>query len=301
MHGYRIAHIHAAGLLVLTLAWLLGGCTAQRGADSTHGPRSVGILQHEIPAPEGAWRPHELRRCADGDDAMLSQSGLDVIALAHELYRLGEGGDAIFELEFHLAQKKQAAGIVLLTLGQLYVLAAQGTPTVEPHEGPAAMLGDWDTDRPRLVARAEAVLQEAAQLRPNDSAVDYLLADATRCRGAMATADQFFALGTTKCTRLSGMDVLIRFQEISPHPARQLVGVELEYPAAAARDGVSGEVVLDLLISPNGRVTQVTIVAEPDRRLGSSAAAALLQATFSAGRIGKYPVWSWVRVTVAFG
>jgi TonB family protein len=301
MHGYRLALIHAAGLLVLTLACLMGGCSAQRGTDPTRGPRSVGILRHEIPAPEGSWRPHELRRCADGDGTMLTQSDLDVIALANELYRLGEGDDAIFELEFHLARKTQVSGLVLLTLGQLYVLAAQGAPTVEPHEGPAAMAGDWDTDRPRLVARAEAVLREAAELRPDDSAVDYLLADAIRCRGAMATADQSFALGTTKCTRLSGMDVLIRFQEISPHPARQLAGVELEYPAAAARDGVSGEVVMDLLISPDGRVAQVTIVAEPDRRLGSAAATALLQATFSAGRIGKYPVWSWIRVTVAFG
>ncbi len=300
MRTYGFATVCVVVLSILALAWLMGGCTVPPGHDPAGGARTVGMLKHEVPPPDGPWRPHELGRCGGADGAMPTQAGMDVVALALELFQLGEGGDAVLELELHVAEKTRVDGLVLLTLSQLYVLAAQGKPTVEPGEGPAAMSGDWISDRPRLVARAEEVLRRAAEQRPDDSAVDYLLADAARCRHDMTIADALFELGKTKCSSPEGMAVLIRYQELNPHPARQLKGVDLDYPAAAARDGVSGEVVMDLLIAPSGQVVQVTIVAEPDRRLGNAAAAAMEKAGFSAGRIGKYPVWSWTRVTVAF-
>jgi len=213
---------------------------------------------------------------------------------------MGEGGDAVVELELHLAATRRDEGLVLLTLGLLYVLAGQGEPSIQPREGPAAVSGDWSVDRPRLLARAEALLNEAAVLRPDDALVDHLLADAARGRGEMETAAALVERGLGKCTLTASTEVLLRYRELGPHPARQTGDIALEYPAAAARDGVSGEVVLDLLVSPAGGVHQVTVVASPDRRLSAAAAEALGRVDFAPGRIGKYPVWSWARVTVAF-
>ncbi len=286
------------GFLIPIHLCLLVGC-AVRQPGSGLGDSDV-MLREVAPPGGGSWRPHELRRCAGVDQAVLSRGAREVLSTAHDLFRMGEGGDSVIELELYLSEKGRADGLVLLTLGQLYVLAGQGEPSVEPREGPAAITGDWGVDRPRLLARAEQVLREAANQRPDDSVVDYLLADAARARGDMSAGAALFAHGFGKCTLSASTAVLARYQGLNPHPALQTKGVAPEYPASAARDGISGEVVLDLLVAPTGRVSQVSVVSSPDRRIGEAATAAMTKAEFSPGRLGKYPVWSWVRVTVAF-
>lgn len=276
---------------------LLEGCAVHPpGADSGSG----GVVRREVPPPDGPWRPHQLNRCAGTDQDLLSRGARNILSTAHELFLMGEGGDAVVELELYLAEKPQGEGPVLMTLGLLYVLAGQGEPSIQPREGPAAITGDWSVDRPRLLTRAEALLRKAAVRRPDDAFVDYLLADAARGRGEMEAAAALVEQGLGKCTLAASTDILLRYRDLGVHPAKQTGDVALEYPAAAARDGISGEVVLDLLVAPSGRVSQVTVVASPDRRLGVAAAEALGRADFAPGRIGKYPVWSWARVTVAF-
>ncbi|MBU0741049.1 energy transducer TonB [bacterium] len=276
---------------------LLDGCAARQ---SVPGRGSGDVVLREMVPPDGPWRPHELSRCVGADQAVPCRDALEVLSTAHALFLVGEGGDAVIELELYLSGQGRGEGLAWLTLGQLYVLAGQGEPSIEPREGPGAITGDWDVDRPRLLARAEKVLRVAASLRPDDSVVDFLLADAARARGDMPAAAALVEQGLGKCTLASSTAVLVRYQGLNPHPAAQTGGVEPEYPAAAARDGISGEVVLDLLVGPTGRVSQVSVASSPDRRLGEAAVSAMRQAEFAPGRLGKYPVWSWVRATVAF-
>jgi hypothetical protein len=57
---------------------------------------------------------------------------------------------------------------------------------------------------------------------------------------------------------------------------------------------------LDLLISPAGRVVQTITVSSPDRRLTALSEAALRRASFAPSKLGKYPIWSWIRIPTSF-
>jgi len=201
----------------------------------------------------------------------------------------------------YLAGNARPDPLVLLTLGQLYVMAGQGVPELVPGEGPAADTGDWERNRKRFLARARTVLESVGELRPDDSAVDYLIADALRAGGDLAGAETRVAGGMEKCTIPASMDILARYQELLRTPAAQIDGPAPDYPAELADRGIAGDVVQDLLVAPDGTVAQVETIRQPDRRLARSAARAHSQARFSPARVGKYPVWSWARVTTRFG
>ncbi len=287
-------------LVLLGLVAILAGCATS--PPSSPVGDAVGDAPErfiESPVPDGPWRPHVLLRCAGPEDS-LPRRAATALRESNELFGFGEGGDAIVALELYLQGGGRREGMLLLTLAQLYVLAGQGAPDLVPFEGPAADTGDWPENRRRFLARAEALLDEARVLRADDAVVEYLWADACRARGDTASARTHHDAALTLCTLPSSFAVLDLHQHLGRHAAVFLDGPAPEYPDEAARRGVQGVVVQDLLVTPGGRVAQVVGVAVPNGALGRAAAAAHGRARYRPARIGKYPIWSWVRVESSF-
>jgi len=291
-------------LIVLNFAMLgLGACASRPAVSVVEDepatePGAAPVQQYqEQPVPEGDWRPHWLARCAPPE--RLPTPVETCLAESRSLLRMGVGSDAIMELELCLAEQG-VFGQLLLTLAQLYVLAGQGEPELLPTDGPAADVGDWSRNQERLLGRAEALLAEAGQLRLDDAVVDYLLADAARARAAFAAADSLFDAALGKCSRQRSIQLLRVYQQLNNNPARLQSDVVPEYPAAANRAGISGDVVLDLLIDPRGRPVQFVTVASPDADLTAAAVQAVRSAEFAPAKVGKYPIWSWLRLSTRF-
>jgi TonB family protein len=252
----------------------------------------------ETPPPATSdWRPHRLSRCALHPE--LSAAGRAVLDEALELFRLDNGGDAISVLETAL-QDGEPDPWHLLVLAQLYVLAGQGEPHCLPTSGPAAPSGDWDHDRARLLDRADGLLALLAVAWPDDGLVSFLRADAARAADDHAAAAEFDFHGRGQCTYLSSLNLVSGLRDLSLKAPRVIAPVVPVYPEDCARDGVSGEVVLDLLIDPLGRPSEVVVVQRADRRLERAAAAAVPDGGYQAAQVGYYPVWSWLRVPVRF-
>lgn len=251
----------------------------------------------ESPVPDGVWRPHVLSRCQGEDRA--SPEGEKALSQSFELFRMQSGSDAIMELEICL-RRRPHEGLVLLQLAQLYLMAGQGEPELLPREGPARDVGNWPRNRERLLGRAELLLGEARAVRPEDGVIDYLQGDVQRARGDSVGAVRAVTAGLAKCLPSRSMELLRRFQHLNGRAARLVRNVAPDFPPDAARSGVGGEVVLDLLISPAGAVVQTVTVRSPDARLTAAAAAALRQAEFEPARLGKYPLWSWIRIPTQF-
>jgi TonB family protein len=294
--GYALA----SALVCLVLGGWLSGCAPAPGTDVAPDIRPVRDATadlEEIPVPDGRWRPHRLAACQEDVDvpAVVEK----YLGICSQYYRDGSGSDGMIEMEMGLAAGHRHS-LMLLTLGQLYLMAGQGMPELLPVEGPAADVGDWSRNKVRLLGRARALLVEAAALRPDDAAVDYLLADVARAGGNMATAAAAVAAGMTKCTGGRSFAILWQYQQLDNHPPRYLGGPPPEFPQAALNKGIGGEVVLDVLLSPAGEVRQVAVVASPAASLTREAATSLRLGGFEAARVGKYPIWSWLRVTTAF-
>lgn len=239
-----------------------------------------------------------LARCRRADDAPPAVER--ALGFAWDLYRNNRAGsDAIMELELCLRSHPHE-GLLLITLGQMYLLGARGEQALVPHEGPAAATKQWPRTRERLLARAELLLQEARAARPDDGSVDYLLSDLAATRGDTAAAARSLAAGTRKCLLPRSLEILRRYQGLQGRPARLASRVVPDYPADAGREGKSGVVDLDLLINPAGSVVQTVTLSSPDSRLTAAAVAALRAARFEPARLGEYPVWSWLRVPVPF-
>jgi len=252
---------------------------------------------HETPVPDGEWRGHRLARC--GAEAPVPAAVERELGFCSMAFRGGSGSDGMAELEITMAETGRHP-LVLLTLGQLYLLAGQGDPALLPHQGPAADTEDWSTNRPRLLGRARALLEEAGRARPDDAAVDYLLADVARACGEAALADSLAARGRGKCTGGRSFDILRQYQQLNLHAAEVEAAAAPEYPAGALERGDAGRVVLDLLLDPAGRVRQVAVVQAPADDLAAAAADAFRRSRFAPGRVGKYPVWCWLRVASNF-
>jgi TonB family protein len=221
------------------------------------------------------------------------------LADAADLYALGEGADAITELE--ICRENQGSGFLLdLTLGQLYLLAGQGEPELLPREGPAADVGDWDRNRVRLLERAAMLLRAAGRARPDDAAADFLLADVARARGHLAAADTIVWGALAKCSCQRSLEILRRYQQLNRYGAQLKGGVSPDYPERALARNIEGEVVLDLLVDPAGQVAQAVALSSPHPSLSRAAADALGAADIEPAKIGKYPIWSWLRVKTSF-
>jgi TonB family protein len=246
--------------------------------------------------PDGPWRPHRLERCADRvANDLAVQAALDEAAGHHAR---GNGSDAFAQLEDCLREHGEAPDL-LLTLGQLYLLAALGRESVVPRAGPAARTGEWARDRGAWLNRAETLLAAAGRLRPDDAVVDYLLAEVARERGDLETAMATELRAMRKCTCTESFEIVRRDQGVRDFPAQVTSQIVPLYPQEARARRRQGRVVLDLLLDPEGRVAQVETVAG-DPVLATAAAAAAVDAGYQAARVGLYPIWSWLRVTIDF-
>ncbi len=294
----------SAGLAVLShllfLVLALSGCAPSlpgvERAEVTKIPSRQEDLR-ETPMPEGKWRAHRLAGCRE--DVDVPQVVERYLGICSEYYRDGSGSDGMIEMELGLEEGHRHS-LMLLTLGQLYLMAGQGDPDLLPVEGPAADVGDWDRNRTRLLRRAEDLLLEAAETRLDDAAVDYLLADVARARGNQARAAELVASGMLKCTGGRSFAILWQYQKLNNYSPRYLGGPPPEFPQAALNKGVEGDVVLDVLLSPAGEVRQLAVVESPVESLTKAAEASLRKGRFEAARVGKYPIWSWLRVTTSF-
>lgn len=251
----------------------------------------------EKPVPDGDWRGHRLARCRA--DLEIPPDVESLLALSSQFYRERSGSDGMIELE--LAVKAgQRHPLVLLALGQLYLLAGQGEPSLLPKEGPARDVGSWRRNQPRLLRRAQDLLEESAATWPDDGGIDYLLADVHRAAGDTARAAELVSGAAGKCTGGRSFGLMQFYQQLNRYPARHEGGPSPVYPPGAVARGEQGQVVVDLLLSPAAAVRQALVVSSPSSELSEAAAACLRQGRFIPARIGKYPVWSWLRVTVAF-
>ncbi len=291
--------VAVTGTLILSL--LLAGCASTSGRDESSSaykrPELIMGSLTETPAPDGPWRPHRVSWCES--DGVVGPEVERLLGLCAEFFREGSGSDGMLELELALGQG-QRHPLLLLTLGQLYLIAGQGEPDLLPLEGPAGDVGDWTRNKKRLLDRAESLLREAVDGRSEDATLDYLLADVARAWGNQAEADRLVASGMQKCTSGRGVTALILYQQLNQYPGRYLGGPGPEYPLPAQKKHITGDVVLDLLISPEGEVRQAVVVESPDLSLSRAAAASLKAGSWDAARIGKYPIWSWLRVNTSF-
>ena len=280
----------------------LCGCAATsgpRGGSAVTGNSACleGDSLSEKPGPDGPWRPHRLAHCAE--DVDVPPTVERYLGTCSEYFRHGSGSDGMIELEIALEEGIRHP-LLLLTLGQLYLLAGQGDPALLPAEGPAADVGDWPRNKRRLLSRARKLLLECAEGRPDDAAVDFLLADVARAGEQFSEAAELVLRGEAKCTGGRSFRVMKLYQELNDYPPSYLSSPPPEYPEQALWDGVTGEVVLDLLLNPTGQVRQAVEVSSPSPDLTRAAEASLCRGIFESARIGKYPLWSWLRVKTAF-
>ncbi len=283
----------AAGVLVVA-----AGCASGPGRPPEKSPASpAGGGMREQVVPEGVFREHILARCVREDPVPSVVERY--LGISSEYFREGSGSDGMIELELGLAAGHRHP-LLLMTLGQLYLLAGQGNPDLLPVEGPAADVGSYEQNKPRLLGRARQLLAEAVRKRPDDAALDYLLADVARTLGETARADSLVARGHGKCTGGRSFRILQLYQELYRHPPRYLGGPAPEFPQVAVDKGIGGDVVLDLLLSPAGEVRQYEVVESPSAALSKAAWQSLRAGRFEAASVGKYAVWSWLRVTTSF-
>jgi protein TonB len=97
----------------------------------------------------------------------------------------------------------------------------------------------------------------------------------------------YAAEGTAPPQRVSAQPKLLRL----PEP---------QYPAAARKAGVEGDVVLLLRVDARGRVIAARVVSEPGAGTGEAARAALLHAEFSPALLDGEAVETEIRFTYHF-
>ena len=243
------------------------------------------------------WRPHMLARCEP--HAPLRGPDREVADEALELFGLGNGGDGIVVLEAALQRPGREPWLPLLA-AQIYIMAGQGEPHCQPSAGPAPATGDWPRDRTRWLDRAQRLLDRVEAAWPDDGLVDFLRADAARAAGDQETAANQDLRGRGKCTHMASMDLVAGMRDLGRKPPRVIAPIVPTYPKEAVRARVQGEVILDLLIDPQGRATEAVVVGRADRRLAEAARAAARDGGYQAAMVGYYPVWSWLRVPVRF-
>ena len=301
MMNFRRGILAVVLMTLMAGSGFLGGCAPADKTPVTEVPTAEDLAfpgaLHETPVPDGPWRGHQLARCGGKEGAPARVENL--LATCYQLFREGSGSDGMIELEMALEEGIRHS-LIDLTLGQLYLLAGQGEQALLPVEGPAADVGNWEKNKIRLLGRARRLLQRAARQRPDDAVADYLLADVARAAGDQPLAAEYVVRGQEKCTGGRSIEILRRYQQLNRYPARYLGGASPEYPADALSRGISGPVTIDLLLDPAARIRQAVAVSSPSPSLTRAAFQSLLESGFEAAKVGKYPVWSWMRVTISF-
>lgn len=254
-------------------------------------------LGNEVPGPDGPWRPHTLSRCPTHEVVIGNARGSFEEAL--ELFDLENGGDGAVALEMGLRQDPGNPWLMLL-LAQIYLLAGQGELHCQPSTGPVAPTGDGFADQRRLFMRASELLAELSEIWTDDSVIDFLRADLYRILGEQDLAAEFDFQGRTKCSHLESLSLLRRVRVLERRPARVVAPISPDYPEECVRKGIQGEVLLDLLIDPQGRVTEAVLVRHVDERLVVAAKVAAENAGYQAAQLGPYPIWAWLRVPIRF-
>lgn len=251
----------------------------------------------EQPVPENGWRVHQLSRCTRPAPPLSAAKA--VLDEALELFHLANGGDAVVVLEDALESMPRSPWLRLL-LAQIYILAGQGEPHCLPYAGPAAPRGDWPEDRRRILERADHLLADLAGTWSDDGVVWFLRADAARALDRLEEAGQYDLQGRRCCSRRETLVFVSDVRDLTRKPAELITPIVPEYPQECLRKRIRGTVVLDLLIDPEGRVAESVTINRVDRRLATAAAAAAREAGYQAARVGYYPVWSWIQVSVKF-
>ncbi len=251
----------------------------------------------ERPSGDAAWRPHHHTHRARFLPRHTPER--EAIAEARELFELEAGGDAIVVLEDALADHPRSPWLRLM-LAQIYVLAGQGEEHCEPYGGPARARGDWPADRRRYLERADRLLGDLAGSWRDDGLVWFLRADAARAAGDLDAASRYDAQGRERCTRLDTLEFVTELRDLGRKSAELLTPIVPEYPAGCLQERITGEVTLDVLIDPHGRVAETVPARRADRRLIDAASQAAAAAGYQAARIGYYPIWSWIQVSVNF-
>jgi len=254
-------------------------------------------LGNEEPGPDGLWRPHTLSRCPTHE--VVKGNARECFEEALELFDLENGGDGVVVLELGLRQDPGNPWLMLL-LAQLYLLAGQGELHCQPSTGPTAPTGDGFADQKRLFMRANELLTELSEIWTDDSVIDFLRADLYRILGEQDLAAELDFQGRTKCSHLESLNLLQRVRALERKPARVVAPISPEYPEECVRKGIQGEVVLDLLIDPQGRVIEAVLVRHVDERLVVAAKVAAEIAGYQAAQLGPYPIWAWLRVPMRF-
>lgn len=247
--------------------------------------------------PDGPWRPHRLARC---DRPSPPEPAVrEVLDEARLLHGLGNGGDAATVLEDGLVRHPTSHWIRLF-LAQVYLQAGQGEPYFLPTGGPAAPTGHWPDDRRRCLERADLLLSRIGGDWRDDGIVWFLRAEVARALDEPEVASDHDLVGRRACTRQESLDFIAELRDLGRKPAEVLTPIVPEYPEDCLRQRVQGRVELDLLIDPEGRVARWEPVNRADGRLQEAAGQAASVAGFQAARVGYYPIWSWMRVSVNF-
>ncbi|MFT5316416.1 MAG: TonB family protein [Candidatus Krumholzibacteriia bacterium] len=285
-------------LVVLCVVALVGlaGCAGNKSEPQAIEQVAPEGMQEKT-VPESSFREHVLKRCQKPDEVPVAVE--KYLGTCAAMFREGSGSDGMIEMELGLSSGHRHP-LMLMTLGQLYLLAGQGNPDLLPVEGPAADLGSYQKNKPRLLNRARRLLEEAREKRPEDAAIDYLLADVARAGEDMTKAHDLSTSAYDKCTGGRSFRMMRMYQQLYEYPAKHRGGPSPEYPQAAVNAGIEGEVVLDLLLSPAGVVQQYVVIESPTKSLTKAAWQSLQNGQFEAARVGKYAVWSWLRVTTSF-
>lgn len=256
-----------------------------------------GLLAQEQAPPDGVWRPHRLERCdRPSPPAPAVRAVLDE---ALHLYHLGNGGDAAVVLEDGLERHPTSPWIRLL-LAQIYLQAGQGEPYFLPTGGPVKPTGHWPDDRRRCLERAGSLLGRLGTDWLDDGIVWFLRADIARALDDPEAASDHDLAGRRACTRQESLNFIAELRDLGRKPAEVVTPIVPEYPQECLRRRIEGRVELDLLVDPEGRVAQWAPANRADRQLQEAAAEAAAAAGFQAARVGYYPIWSWIRVSVSF-
>lgn len=113
---------------------------------------------------------------------------------------------------------------------------------------------------------------------------------------------QFRAAAPAEEEAAPDTDPIVEMPDVPPAPVGGLADIARNtvYPADARAEGVSGLVVVEATVEPDGTVSDVTVLQSPDPRLASAAALSVQWTAFEPALLDGVPVRARVAVPVRF-